>query len=60
VVPHREMSKRESCRRGGSHHGFSGWRRGEVWLDGEEQSAAVMKVGAIVLGTRRGESGGRR
>jgi hypothetical protein len=57
VVPRHEMSKRESCRRGGggSHHGFGGWQRG----DGEEQSAVVMKLGVSAPGARRGESGGR-
>jgi hypothetical protein len=60
VVHRREMLKRESYRRGGSHHGFGGWRRGAVWPDGEEQSAAVMKLGVSVLGARRGKSGGRR
>jgi hypothetical protein len=31
-----------------------------VWPDGEELSAAVMKLGVSTLGARRGKSGGRR
>jgi hypothetical protein len=61
VVPRHEMSKRESCRRGGgSHHGFGGWRRGAVWPGLEEQSTVVMKLDVSAPGERRGESGGRR